>query len=85
MNERNDDMNQSLQPLISWLFCEPNPIAINTALMMTKAVKPVFRLPYLPLSTSQQQQGKQLISELPPGSYVGNAPVLLQSESIILC
>ena len=85
MNECNDDLNQSLQPLISWLFCEPNPIAINTALMMTGAVKPVFRLPYVSLSRSQQQQGKQLISELSSGSYVGNPPALLEPESIILC
>ncbi|WP_338366209.1 4-hydroxy-tetrahydrodipicolinate synthase, partial [uncultured Pseudoalteromonas sp.] len=50
MDTKNDALNTSLQPLMNWLFCEPNPIAINTAMMMTGAVNPVFRLPYVPLS-----------------------------------
>lgn len=85
MDSRNDELNQSLQPLMSWLFCEPNPIAINTALMMTDAVKPVFRLPYVPLNEAQQAQGIKLISELETGSFVGTAPTLLNPDSIILC
>jgi len=64
MDAKNDELNTSLQPLMNWLFCEPNPIAINTALMMTSAVNPVFRLPYLPLSDEQQAQGKVLINAL---------------------
>lgn len=85
MDSRNDELNQSLQPLMSWLFCEPNPIAINTALMMTDAVKPVFRLPYVPLNEAQQAQGIKLISELETSSFVGTAPTLLNPDSIILC
>lgn len=85
MDSRNDELNKSLQPLMSWLFCEPNPIAINTALMMTDAVKPVFRLPYVPLNEAQQAQGLKLISELETGSFVGTAATLLNPDSIILC
>lgn len=55
-------LNDSLQQLISWLFCEPNPIPLNTALMMCGLVRPVFRLPYVPLSKEQRQLGAQLMA-----------------------
>ena len=35
MDTPNEALNQQLQPLINWLFCEPNPIAINTCLLYT--------------------------------------------------
>ncbi|MGB1301138.1 MAG: 4-hydroxy-tetrahydrodipicolinate synthase, partial [Pseudoalteromonas tetraodonis] len=64
MDSKNDALNNSLQPLMNWLFCEPNPIAINTAMIMTGAVNPVFRMPYVPLNDEQQQQGETLINQL---------------------
>lgn len=30
MNEKDPELNASLQPLMKWLFHEPNPIPINT-------------------------------------------------------
>jgi len=72
MDSKNDALNNSLQPLMNWLFCEPNPIAINTAMMMTGAVNPVFRMPYVPLSDEQQQQGKTLINQLNEQDFVGS-------------
>ncbi len=41
-------LNKKLQPLMQWLFKEPNPTGLNTLLAMTGSVKPVFRLPYCP-------------------------------------
>jgi len=61
MAGRQDDMNASLQGLISWLFEEPNPIGVNTALAMCGLVKPVFRLPYVPLSSKQRAAGRALL------------------------
>lgn len=55
-------LNGSLQELIAWLFCEPNPIPLNTALAMCGLVKPVFRLPYVPLSREQRVQGAALLA-----------------------
>lgn len=52
----------SLQDLISWLFCEPNPVPLNTALAMCGLVKPVFRLPYVPLSKAQREEGAKLLN-----------------------
>ncbi|WP_039037446.1 MULTISPECIES: 4-hydroxy-tetrahydrodipicolinate synthase [Pseudoalteromonas] len=84
MDTKNDSLNSSLQPLMNWLFCEPNPIAINTALMMTGAVNPVFRLPYLPLSDEQQAQGEALINELNVDDIAGNKAKCIKQSDIAL-
>lgn len=84
MDTKNDALNSSLQPLMNWLFCEPNPIAINTALMMTGAVNPVFRLPYLPLSDEQQAQGEALINELNVDDIAGNKAKCIKQSDIAL-
>ena len=55
-----------LQELVAWLFCEPNPIAVNTALAMVGLTNPVFRLPYVPLSQEQRQQGAELLRKVLP-------------------
>ena len=83
MDTKNDALNSSLQPLMNWLFCEPNPIAINTALMMTDAVNPVFRLPYLPLNDEQQQIGLPLINQLNEADVVGGKARLLNSDEVL--
>ncbi|WP_286888265.1 4-hydroxy-tetrahydrodipicolinate synthase [Pseudoalteromonas sp. ESRF-bin5] len=83
MDTKNDALNSSLQPLMNWLFCEPNPIAINTALMMTDAVNPVFRLPYLPLNYEQQQIGLPLINQLNEADVVGGKARLLNSDEVL--
>ena len=102
MQQRDDALADSLQDLIAWLFCEPNPIPLcapgwsgvgseglraqwtgscqphptltphpalcsNTAMARCGLVKPVFRLPYVPLSREQRQRGAQLL-EAPVGS-----------------
>lgn len=56
----------ALAPLVDWLFCEPNPIAVNTALAMCGLVAPVFRLPYVPLSRAQREVGARLIKGAAP-------------------
>ncbi|MGO3785855.1 4-hydroxy-tetrahydrodipicolinate synthase [Pseudoalteromonas sp. KG3] len=84
MDQPNAQLNESLQPLMKWLFCEPNPIAINTALMMTGAVKPVFRLPYVPLNTEQQIQGVELINALSVTDFVGSTAKSLQQDELVI-
>lgn len=66
------ELNDKMQPMISWLFCEPNPISINTALAMTGAVSPVFRLPYTALTTEQRKQGVELLSAFAKEDLVGD-------------
>lgn len=84
MDSKNDALNNSLQPLMNWLFCEPNPIAINTAMMMTGAVNPVFRMPYVPLSDEQQQQGETLINQLNEQDFVGSRAQCVDISNVLI-
>ena len=84
MDSKNDALNNSLQPLMNWLFCEPNPIAINTAMMMTGAVTPVFRMPYVPLSDEQQQQGETLINQLNEQDFVGSRAQCVDISKVLI-
>jgi 4-hydroxy-tetrahydrodipicolinate synthase len=61
MKTRDDATNEKLQELINWLFVEPNPIAVNTAMAMCGLCRPVFRLPYVPLSKQQREYGAGLL------------------------
>lgn len=83
MDKPSAALNESLQTLISWLFCEPNPIAINTALALTGAVKPVFRLPYVPLNQSQIEQGIALMQPF-ENQLVGDKLRLLKSDEFVV-
>lgn len=85
MDNKNIELNNSLQDLIQWLFCEPNPIGINTALMMTGAVSPNFRLPYKALNKEQRQQGVDLLSVLGPDNIVGDSLSLLNDGDFKYC
>jgi len=84
MDADDPELNQSLQPLMTWLFCEPNPIAINTALMMTRAIKPVFRLPYVPLNEQQRAQGIDLLNALSEKDLVGQSAMNLNDDDFII-
>lgn len=84
MDSKNDALNNSLQPLMNWLFCEPNPIAINTAMMMTGAVNPVFRMPYVPLNDKQQQQGETLINQLNEQDFVGSRAQCVDISKVLI-
>ena len=55
------EVNASVQDFVAWLFAEPNPIGVNTALAMLGHVQPVFRLPYVPYSRELREQGAELM------------------------
>ena len=78
-------LNDNLQDVMQWLFCEPNPIAINTALMMTGAVAPNFRLPYQALTAEQRERGLRLLAKLPSTERVGDSLSLLDDKDFIYC
>lgn len=85
MDKEDQQLNTQINPLMQWLFCEPNPIAINTALMMTKAVQSNFRLPYQALTLEQRQQGFFLLSDFDPNDLVGSELELLADEDFTYC
>ncbi|TYK66386.1 4-hydroxy-tetrahydrodipicolinate synthase [Colwellia echini] len=78
-------LNESLQGMMNWLFCEPNPIAINTALMMTNAVPKVFRLPYQALTLAQREQGYALLKAIPTEDLVGDSLSVLADGDFTYC
>ena len=78
-------LNKQVEDLMKWLFCEPNPIAINTALMMTGAVAKNFRLPYHALTLEQRQQGFELISAVEVNDRVGDSLHLLEDSDFNYC
>ena len=85
MDNENPALNDNLQGLMQWLFCEPNPIAINTTLMMTGAVPANFRLPYQALTKSQRQQGYELLKAINVEDRVGESLAVLADEDFTYC
>ncbi|WP_404851999.1 4-hydroxy-tetrahydrodipicolinate synthase [Colwellia sp. MB02u-10] len=81
----NDSLQQSMQPLMQWLFCEPNPIAINTALMMTGAVAPIFRMPYKALTKVQREQGLAVLANIAKDELVGDKLMLMADDDFQYC
>lgn len=80
MDKPDNALNDSVKGLMGWLFCEPNPIALNTALMMTKAVDSTFRLPYQALSLQQREEGLALLKEIDSSELVGESLALMADE-----
>ena len=85
MDDNTPALNERVQQLMQWLFCEPNPIAINTALIMTNAVAPVFRVPYHALSLEQRKIGFELLKTFSEEEWVGDSLSLLDDSDFIYC
>eukprot|EP00658_Telonema_sp_P-2_P056730 TRINITY_DN4517_c0_g1_i7.p3 TRINITY_DN4517_c0_g1~~TRINITY_DN4517_c0_g1_i7.p3 ORF type:complete len:132 (-),score=30.14 TRINITY_DN4517_c0_g1_i7:433-828(-) len=64
MEEPNQELNDKLGPLFGWLFKEPNPIGLNTMLMMLNMAAPVNRLPYTNRDLAARTQAMSIINEL---------------------
>lgn len=64
MNQPNEELNKNLGDLFQWLFCEPNPIPLNTIMAMMNIINLVFRLPYVPLNKEIRKKGEQIFKAL---------------------
>ncbi|OIW07643.1 hypothetical protein TanjilG_17658 [Lupinus angustifolius] len=71
----NPTLNSKLLPLIDWLFHEPNPIGLNTALAQLGVVRPVFRLPYVPLPVEKRKEFVNLVKNIGREHFVGEKDV----------
>ncbi|TPH16727.1 4-hydroxy-tetrahydrodipicolinate synthase [Litorilituus lipolyticus] len=85
MDSNVPEVNDRLQSLMKWLFCEPNPIAINTALMMTGAVAKNFRLPYKALTQAQREEGAKLLQAIDQKDLVGDTVTVLADNDFNYC
>ncbi|KAE9617786.1 4-hydroxy-tetrahydrodipicolinate synthase [Lupinus albus] len=71
----NPTLNAKLLPLINWLFHEPNPIGLNTALAQLGVVRPVFRLPYVSLPVEKRIEFVNLVKNIGREHFVGEKDV----------
>ena len=78
-------LNEQVKGLMQWLFCEPNPIAINTALMMTEAVPKNIRLPYHALTLEQRKEGLAILEAIDSKELIGDSLLLLQDSDFNYC
>ncbi|KAJ9563041.1 hypothetical protein OSB04_008201 [Centaurea solstitialis] len=82
---KNPSLNAKLLPLIKWLFCEPNPIGVNTALAQLGVVRPIFRLPYVPLSLAKRVEFVNIVREIGRENFIGEKDVeVLDDDAFIL-
>ncbi|XP_011089018.1 4-hydroxy-tetrahydrodipicolinate synthase, chloroplastic isoform X1 [Sesamum indicum] len=83
---KNPSLNSKLTHLIEWLFQEPNPISLNTALAQLGVVRPVFRLPYVPLPLAKRVEFVNIVKDLGRENFVGdkNVQVLDDNDFILI-
>ncbi|CAL5196254.1 unnamed protein product [Lathyrus oleraceus] len=82
---KNPSLNSKLMRLFDWLFIEPSPIALSTALAQLGVIKPVFRLPYVPLNVEQREGFVNLVKEMGRENFVGEKDVqVLEDDDFII-
>ncbi|KVH89589.1 Aldolase-type TIM barrel [Cynara cardunculus var. scolymus] len=82
---KNPSLNKKLLPLIKWLFCEPNPIGVNTALAQLGVIRPIFRLPYVPLPLAKRMEFVNIVNEIGREKFVGEKDVqVLEDDDFLL-
>ncbi|XP_047315636.1 4-hydroxy-tetrahydrodipicolinate synthase, chloroplastic-like [Impatiens glandulifera] len=77
---KNLSLNSKIMPLIEWLFVEPNPIGLNTALAQLGVVRPVFRLPYVPLPLAKRLEFVRIVKEIGRDKFIGEKEVRVLSD-----
>ncbi|CAA0826594.1 4-hydroxy-tetrahydrodipicolinate synthase 2-chloroplastic [Striga hermonthica] len=82
---RNPELNERVLPLVKWLFEEPNPIGLNTALAQLGVVRPVFRLPYVPRAVEKRVEFVKIVEELGRENFIGAKEVrVLDDDEFVL-
>ncbi|KAG9456088.1 hypothetical protein H6P81_000596 [Aristolochia fimbriata] len=76
----NVSLNSRLMPLIKWLFQEPNPIGLNTALAQLGVARPVFRLPYVPLPHERRVEFFNIVNALGRENFIGKKDVQVMDD-----
>ncbi|CAK8542234.1 unnamed protein product [Lathyrus sativus] len=78
---KNPALSSKLLPLIGWLFQMPNPIGLNTALAQLGVVRPVFRLPFVPLPLEKRIEFANLVKEIGRQHFVGTQDVQVLDDN----
>jgi 4-hydroxy-tetrahydrodipicolinate synthase len=80
MEKEDPELDAKLQPLIKWLFVQPNPIGIDTLFMMNGAAQPVFRAPYWPYDEGLRNQVIEILKDFDEKDICGGRPKALKDE-----
>ncbi|KAL0913873.1 hypothetical protein M5K25_017365 [Dendrobium thyrsiflorum] len=81
----NPSLSTKLKPLFDWLFSEPNPIGLNTALAQLGVIRPIFRLPYVPLPFEKRVNFVKIVETIGRENFVGEKDVqVLEDDDFIL-
>ncbi|KAG0622812.1 hypothetical protein M758_3G125600 [Ceratodon purpureus] len=84
-DHKDEELNAKLLPLMNWLFIEPNPIGVNTALSQLGVIRPVFRLPYVPLDVEKRRLFVKIVETIGREHFVGDKPVqVLEDDEFLL-
>ncbi|CAN4093623.1 unnamed protein product [Withania somnifera] len=78
---KNPALNSKIMPLVKWLFHEPNPIALNTALAQLGVVRPVFRLPYVPLTKAKREEFVKIVEKIGRENFIGERDVQVLDDN----
>ncbi|XP_027336571.1 4-hydroxy-tetrahydrodipicolinate synthase, chloroplastic-like [Abrus precatorius] len=82
---KNPTLNSKIMPLFDWLSQEPLPIALNTALAQLGVIKPVFRLPHVPLHVEQRKEFVNLVKQMGREHFVGEKDVqVLDDDDFVI-
>nr|GMD21856.1 4-hydroxy-tetrahydrodipicolinate synthase, chloroplastic [Ipomoea batatas] len=82
---KNPSLNAKLVSLIQWLFEEPNPIGLNTAMAQLGVARPIFRLPYVPLPKKKREEFVKIVNDIGRENFVGERDVeALDDDDFIL-
>nr|KYP64457.1 hypothetical protein KK1_019056 [Cajanus cajan] len=82
---KNVALNSKVIPLFDWLSQEPSPIALNTALAQLGVIKPVFRLPHVPLPVDKRIEFVNLVEQMGREHFVGEKDVqVLDDDDFII-
>ncbi|KAJ1413655.1 Schiff base-forming aldolase, conserved site [Sesbania bispinosa] len=78
---KNPTLNSKLMPLFDWLFHVPAPIALNTALAQLGVIRPVFRLPHVPIPVEKRKEFVKLVKEIGREHFVGEKDVQVLDDN----
>ncbi|XP_057455327.1 4-hydroxy-tetrahydrodipicolinate synthase, chloroplastic-like [Lotus japonicus] len=78
---KNPSLNSKVMPLFDWLCLEPTPIALNTGLAQLGVIKPVFRLPFVPLKLERRVEFVKLVKEIGREHFVGEKDVQVLDDN----
>ncbi|VFQ73269.1 unnamed protein product [Cuscuta campestris] len=82
---KNPTLNAKLLPLIKWLFEQPNPIGLNTAMAQLGVARPIFRLPYVPLPKAKREEFVKIVTDIGQENFIEEKDVqALDDDDFVL-